>query len=69
MCSIFMRKKSKKKGEKPLMSQFSAPISPDVPVKFHPPPSRKREDYIPVGRGFGAGGTPKVKAKGAALDV
>ena len=51
------------------MSQFSAPISPDVPVKFHPPPSRKREDYIPVGRGFGAGGTPKVKAKGAALDV
>ena len=31
------------------MSQFSAPISPDVPVKFHPPPySGKREDYIAV---------------------
>ena len=47
MCCIFMRKKNRNKGENPLMSQFSVPIS--VPVKFpSPPPSRKREDYIPV---------------------
>ena len=31
------------------MSQFSAPISPDVPVKF--PPAGKREDYISVEKG------------------
>ena len=30
------------------MSQFSAPISPDVPVKSPRPYSGKREDYIPV---------------------
>ena len=30
------------------MSQFSAPISPDVPVKFPPPYAGKREDYIAV---------------------
>ena len=47
ICSIFQRKKSKK-DENPLMSQFSAPISPDVPVKFPPPYAGKREDYIAV---------------------
>ena len=46
MCYIFKTKKQKKKGEKPLMSQFSAPITPDVPVNF--PRSQKREDYIIV---------------------
>ena len=46
MCFIFMRKKNRNKGENPLMSQFSATISPNVPVKFQP--SRKREDYMPV---------------------
>ena len=39
--------------EKPLMSQFSAPIFPDVPFNFQPRPcSGKREDYIPVIREF-----------------
>ena len=47
MCSIFQWK-NRKKVEKPLMSQFSVWISPDVPVNFPPSPSGKREDYIPV---------------------
>ena len=35
------------------MSQFSAPIFPDVPFNFQPRPcSGKREDYIPVIREF-----------------
>ena len=46
MCCIFMRKKNRNKGENPLMSQFSAPISPNVPVKFHPPPLHENVKII-----------------------
>ena len=46
MCCIFMRKKNRNKGENPLMSQFSAPISPDVPVNFPPSPAQENLKFI-----------------------
>ena len=41
----FSEKKIKKKVENPLMSQFPAPISHEVPVKF-PPPTRENVKII-----------------------